>query len=246
MWIWTVPYPNLQFILCNHFRPRDTCEKLFELFNERTCKFASVDIRADRKVMERTWGFTIPRRYHVDIQDIYHIKGCGRDGRTGMAQLAGELINKSYETMKTKFPKIGHKNWEKQPLDEVNLRYAAVDGFVSFELYRVLQCILKGLVCLQPKPKVPQVIPKLCAPSSSTTSSSKRNKWEEDIYADRPNMGDAWNSGWKWAAWSARYVSYCLYAVLFICSIPELSLAVCACFCVTRSLQCNSYLTNVV
>ena len=55
-----------------------------------------------------------------------------------MADLAGELINKSYVTMKTKFPEDGHKKWEKQPLDDVNMKYAAVDGFVSFELYWVL------------------------------------------------------------------------------------------------------------
>ena len=85
--------------------------------------------------MERTWGFTIPRKFHVDIQDIYHIKGRGRDGRTGMVDLVGELINKSYLTMKTKFPEDGHKKWEKQPLDDVNIKYAVVDGFVSFELY---------------------------------------------------------------------------------------------------------------
>ena len=156
--------------------------------------------------MERTCGFTIPRKYHVDIQDIYHIKVKGLDGRTGMADLAGELINKSYETMKKDFPKGGHDLWEKQPLDEVNLKYVAVDGFVSFELYRVLQCIQKGLVCLQPKPKVPRVIPKLCAPSTSSTSGNKRNKWEDDIYADGRKRGEGWNygtvgdddySGWK-------------------------------------------------
>ena len=62
----------------------------------------------------------------------------------------------SYDTpivASLKFPGDGHKYWEKQPLDDVNIKYAVLDGFVSFELYRVLQCILKGLVCLQPDRK---------------------------------------------------------------------------------------------
>ena len=160
---------------------------------ERTCKFASVDIRRDREVMQRTWGFKIPRKYHVDIQEIYHTPGLGRDGRTGMADLAGELINKTYLTMKTDFPKDGHTSWEKQPLDDVNIKYAAVDGFVSFELYRVLQCVLKGLVCLQPKPKVPLVIPTVSAPSTSSTSGSNRNKWEDDTHGDDRKRYSSWN-----------------------------------------------------
>ena len=117
-----------------------------------------------------------------------------------MTDLSAELINISYETMKKDFPEGGHKLWEKHPLNEVNLKYADVDGFVSFELYRVLQCTLKGLVCLQPKPKVPRVIPKLCAPSTSSTSGSKRNKWEDDIYADGRKRGEGWNhtTGWNY------------------------------------------------
>ncbi|CAM0944036.1 unnamed protein product [Alopecurus aequalis] len=131
-------------------RPKERCESLFNWFRERYSKFASVDITGDKKVMERTWGFTIPLRYHVDIQDIYNIRGSGR--RTGMATIAGHIIDDSYKDMKYKFPEDGHKFWDTQPLDEVNLRYAAIDGFVAFELYRRLQLILKGLVVLQTKP----------------------------------------------------------------------------------------------
>ncbi|CAM0951031.1 unnamed protein product [Alopecurus aequalis] len=132
-------------------RPKERCEALFNWFRQRFSKFASVYIRGDMKVMERTWGFTIPFRYHVDIQDIYHIRGRGE--MTGMAALAGELIDSSYGEMKDNFPKDGHDFREKRPLDEVNVKYVVVDGFVAFELYRRLQCILKGLLVLQPKPK---------------------------------------------------------------------------------------------
>ena len=48
-----------------------------------------------------------------------------------MAALAGEIINESYKKMKSNLPPKGHDFWEKQPLDEVHLKYAAIDGFVG-------------------------------------------------------------------------------------------------------------------
>ena len=93
--------------------------------------------------MKTTWGFEIPDNFHVDIQDIYYIKGSTE--RSGMAGLAGEIIDETYKNMKSKLPPKGHNQWEKQPLDEDNLRYAAIDGFVAFELYRNIQNRQKGL-----------------------------------------------------------------------------------------------------
>ena len=113
----------------------ERCEMLFEYFKDGYSKFASVDIRGDRKVMDRTWGFKIPYKLQVDIQNIYYIPGEGRDGRSGMGALAADLIDPSYYEMKYEFPEEGHKCLAKQPLDEVNLKYADVDGYVSFEVY---------------------------------------------------------------------------------------------------------------
>ena len=110
-----------------------------------------------------------------------------------MADLTGEIIDESYKNMKSKLPPKGHDHWEKQPLDEVNLKYAAIDGFVDFELYCNLQNRQKGLVVLQPPPKVLPIYPDLFGPSTSSTSGNKRSKWEEDIYEDGWNKGDRWN-----------------------------------------------------
>ena len=110
-----------------------------------------------------------------------------------MATLAGEIIHKSYKKMKINLPRKGHDFWEKQPLDKVNLKYAAIDGFVAFELYSKLQNRHKGPVVLQPPPKLRPVFPNLSAPSTSSTSGSKRSKWEEEIYEDGRNNGDGWN-----------------------------------------------------
>ena len=110
-----------------------------------------------------------------------------------MAALAGKIIDETYKNMKSKLRPKGHDHWEKQPLDKDNLKYAAIDGFVAFELYRNIQNRQKGLVVLQPPPKVLPMFPNLSAPSTSFTSGSKRSKWEEDIYEDGWNKGDRWN-----------------------------------------------------
>ena len=56
--------------------------------------------------MKTTWGFEIPDNFHVDIQDIYYIKGS--PGRSGMAALAGEIIDETYKNMKSKLPPKVH------------------------------------------------------------------------------------------------------------------------------------------
>ena len=55
--------------------------------------------------MKTTWGFEIPDKFPVDIQDIYYIKGS--TGRSGMAALTGEIINETYNNMKSKLPPKG-------------------------------------------------------------------------------------------------------------------------------------------
>jgi hypothetical protein len=84
-------------------------------------------------------GIHIPDEYHVDIQDLFKIKG-GNE-RDGMGDLAKKLIDKSYKHMKKKFPKSGHKVWECKPLEKINLDYAAIDGYISYELYRRIKAI---------------------------------------------------------------------------------------------------------
>ena len=53
-----------------------------------------------------------------------------------MADLAEAIINPSYNTMKTSFPKEKHDYWEWKLLSPLHLEYAAKDGYVIYELYR--------------------------------------------------------------------------------------------------------------
>ena len=96
-------------------------------------RFASVDITNDKIKMMHTWGIEIPADCHIDLQDLIQLR---YPEKTGMADMAAVLIDQEYAGMQKKFPKKQHKLWEKNPLDRINLNYAAIDAYVSFELYR--------------------------------------------------------------------------------------------------------------
>jgi hypothetical protein len=96
-----------------------------------------VDIRHDRTVLARA-SIVIPPCHHIDIQDLYQTGKTlsnGLIGRDGMALMASEIIDSSYAHMKGKLTNTDHFYWEWKPLPEINLHYAAVDGYVSYELY---------------------------------------------------------------------------------------------------------------
>ena len=68
-----------------------------------------------------------------------------------MAKLAAIIIDESYGKMKINFPSTQPHCWEKHPLDPINLEYADVDGFVAYDLCRMIKLMMKGLRHLQPK-----------------------------------------------------------------------------------------------
>ena len=65
--------------------------------------------------------------------------------RIGMDTLAGNVIDSSYLEMKSGFPSDLHNYWEWKPMDQASLNYAAVDGYVSYELYRRIRDMKNSL-----------------------------------------------------------------------------------------------------
>ncbi|XP_051211314.1 uncharacterized protein [Lolium perenne] len=117
-------------------------------------QWSSVDIRNDKKAMEERWNIEIPGECHIDLQDLFKLQ---RD-RTGMADMAAALIDKSYGGMKKEFPSSQHKFWEKKPVGEINLEYAARDGFVAYELYRIIIVCNYGHRHLLPPQETPTAV----------------------------------------------------------------------------------------
>ena len=54
------------------------------------------------------------------------------------------MIDPSYDEMKDNFPTYLHRRWH-LPLCKKSLDYAAVDGYISFELYSRIQTMKEGL-----------------------------------------------------------------------------------------------------
>uniref|UniRef100_A0A8I6XTD1 3'-5' exonuclease domain-containing protein n=1 Tax=Hordeum vulgare subsp. vulgare TaxID=112509 RepID=A0A8I6XTD1_HORVV len=115
------------------------CPGLME-FLRSGVTFAPVDIRNDRLKMRHSFGIEIPAGCLVDLQTIFRL----RHDRTSMAHMAVALFDESYGDMKTSFPKYQHKLWEKGPLDDINIQYAAKDAYVSYELYRKIRVVNYG------------------------------------------------------------------------------------------------------
>ena len=63
-----------------------------------------------------------------------------------MGDLAARIIHPSYEELKNKFPKDAHNYWEWKPMSDMHLHYAALDGHMSYELYRRIIDMKIGLL----------------------------------------------------------------------------------------------------
>ncbi|KAK1696532.1 hypothetical protein QYE76_013229 [Lolium multiflorum] len=97
--------------------------------------FVGVDIRTGHKLLYKQWLY-IPPGKHLDLQDMLNIPGYGN--RDGMATMSSELIHPKYAGMKEKFVHDydkfeGHNFWEFKPLSDMNLEYASIDGYVTYE-----------------------------------------------------------------------------------------------------------------
>jgi ribonuclease D len=116
----------------------------------------------------------------VDIQDIYRIDE--KVPRAGMADLAAELIDPKLIDMKKAFKtglqtREGHQYWAWKPLAEKNLKYAAIDGYISYEIYRRIMLVVQGQRHL--KANATEVICPKCKEADRSWSSSKRKTgWE--------------------------------------------------------------------
>lgn len=141
--------------------------------------FTSVDITNDTKLLESpTVNIRIPKECRVDIQEIYWILGT-KGGKTGMVALASELIDPWYADMKDRLPRcswrrLGHDYWEDKPLSEPNLKYAAIDGYVSHELYRQIVKSRSRHRIIEPPPR--QVVCPRCRSVDESTNRGKRPK----------------------------------------------------------------------
>jgi hypothetical protein len=61
-----------------------------------------------------------------------------------MEKLVGMIIDTTYNRMKKKCPHDIHEKWDWKPMDMTSLSYAAIDAYVSYELYNMLITMRDG------------------------------------------------------------------------------------------------------
>ncbi|XP_073358234.1 uncharacterized protein [Aegilops tauschii subsp. strangulata] len=110
----------LVYHLC---KARAECTALKDFHRKQGITFTSVDVRNDKDVLANSF-LKIPRECHLDLQEELMIKGGNL--RDSMADLAGAVIDKSYLSMKSSFPRGQHDYWECKPLSLDHLKYAAI------------------------------------------------------------------------------------------------------------------------
>lgn len=115
-----------------NFRTDKECPALRTFLQDKGIVFTTVDKRKDWWKLH--WEkIKIPENNWIDIQTLIKIQG--GEKRDGMAKLAKHIIDSSYGDMKQDFPTERHDYWEEKPLSDINLKYAAIDAYVSYELY---------------------------------------------------------------------------------------------------------------
>ncbi|CAM0956221.1 unnamed protein product [Alopecurus aequalis] len=125
-------------VLVFHYSSSDWWQSpvLADFFREGGIKFASVDTSNEKRVLGRTWNFSIPDENYEDIQDLYY--DVYKQKKAGMAPMAEKLIDLWYKDMKKKHY-TWHNHWDNKTLEKEHIIYAAIDGFLALELYRVLK-----------------------------------------------------------------------------------------------------------
>ena len=103
-----------------------------------------MDIRGDTKKLGGE-GITLEAWYHIDIQEVLKFPLEKKD-RASMNYLAGIVIDPSY-VEKAKLTGEDHQHWHEAPLTQPFLEYAAIDGYLSYELWNRISNIKYGLDC---------------------------------------------------------------------------------------------------
>ena len=127
-------------------RCQDYVPALRDFLRNQDITFVGVDIRNDHRLLYKEWLY-IPPGKHLDLQDMLKIPGSGE--RAGMAKMASTLIHPKYAGMKEEFVDDyeelqGHNYWEWKPLADMNMEYAAIDGYVTYELTRIVTTVNQG------------------------------------------------------------------------------------------------------
>ena len=104
--------------------------------------FAGVDIGNDITRLEHC---RLAVKNFVDIQKRWKPPDSNNE-KDSLADYATNLIDRSHKTMKV--TKEDHNEWELVPLSMKHIRYASIDTYATYELYRYIVYFERGQQCL--------------------------------------------------------------------------------------------------
>ena len=113
---------------------------LAEFLSRPDITFAGVDIGNDITRLERC---RLAVKNFVDIQKRWKPPDSNNE-KDSLADYATNLIDKSYKTMKEGFTKEDHNEWELVPLSMKHIRYASIDAYATYEVYRFIVYFERG------------------------------------------------------------------------------------------------------
>ena len=112
------------------------CKRFARFVNNPDYRFATVDTTNDLKVL-KTSGLSCQKL--VNIQGQYRVWGSEKKKKKdSLVYLAAAIIDPYYKDMKAECHKdksAWHKAWLYE-LDEEHIKYAAMDAYTSYEMYR--------------------------------------------------------------------------------------------------------------
>ena len=124
------------------------CERFSRFINSSDYSFATVDTTNDLKALKVS-DLKCPNL--VNIQHHYKVWGSDKNKLNSLVDLASAIIDPYYMKMKDESKKdknAWHSVWHER-LDEQHVKYAAMDAYTSYEMYRR---IVDMRNCLLPDP----------------------------------------------------------------------------------------------
>jgi hypothetical protein len=127
-------------LVYHHCHADEQCPKFLDFLGDHDITFAGCDITNDVEMLRRSM---VAVGNLVDIQQRWKPAG-SKNQKDSLADYAKAIIDSWYETMKQKLSYAEHKWWGDLTLTDMQIRYASLDAYMTYEVYRRLVIFEEG------------------------------------------------------------------------------------------------------
>ena len=105
------------------------CQDFKNFLKDKTVKFVTVDFKNDKEVLGRI-GLVVGNPF--DLQKNWLVPS----RQPSMLTLAGAMVHPSYRKLEKPHYTFHHHAWQRNVLDIDHIHYAAMDGYLCFNIYK--------------------------------------------------------------------------------------------------------------